>query len=65
MAHNALIEVAATRGIGMISFASYRTACQQGWAPAPTNDAQRTIWQEVHQIPDKPITIKFDPKRDK
>ena len=65
MAHNALIEVAATRGIGMISFASYRTACQQGWAPAPTNDAQRTIWQEVHQIPDKPITIEFDPKRDK
>lgn len=65
MAHNAMIEVAATRGIGMISFASYRTACQQGWAPSPTNDVQRTIWKEVHAIPDKPITIEYDPKRDK
>ena len=44
---------------------TYRIACQEGWAPAPTNDVQRTIWNQVHAIPDKPITIEFDPKRDK
>ena len=65
MAHNAMIEVAATRGIGMISFASYRTACQQGWAPAPTNDVQKAIWDETRKMPEKPIQIKFDPKRGK
>ena len=27
--------------------ASYRTACKQGWAPAPTNDVQRGIWERV------------------
>ena len=44
---------------------TYRRACEEGWAPAPTNDAQRKIWEQVHQIPDKPITIEFDPKKDK
>ena len=43
----------------------YRRACQEGWAPTPTNDAQKAIWQQVHQIPDKPIKIEFDPKKDK
>ena len=38
---------------------------QQGWAPAPTNEVQQAIWDKVHQIPDKPITIEFDPKTDK
>lgn len=44
---------------------TYRKACQEGWAPAPTNDVQKAIWKEVHSIPDKPITIEFDPKKDK
>ena len=26
----------------------YRTACLEGWAPPPTNDVQRTIWEKVH-----------------
>lgn len=43
----------------------YKVACQEGWAPAPTNDVERTIWNHVHAIPDKPITIEFDPKKDK
>ena len=43
----------------------YQRACQEGWAPAPTNDAQRAIWDKVHAIPDKPMTIKYDPKIDK
>ena len=65
VAHNALIDTAKMSGINMIFFATYRTACQQGWAPQPTNDVQRTIWNEIHAIPDRPITIEFDPKRDK
>ena len=41
----------------------YRTACEEGWAPAPTNDAQRAIWEKVHAIPANPMRIEFDPKR--
>ena len=44
---------------------TYRKACREGWAPEPTNEVQRVIWNQVHQIPDKPITIEFDPKKDK
>ncbi len=36
----------------------YRRACQEGWAPAPTNAVQKTVWDSVHAMPDKPITIK-------
>ena len=53
------------RGMTEMKVATYRKACQEGWAPEPTNDVQRTIWKQVHAIPDKPITIEFDPKKDK
>ena len=43
----------------------YLRAVQEGWAPQPTNEFQKAIWQKVHAIPDKPITIEFDPKKDK
>ena len=43
----------------------YKIACEEGWAPPPTNDVQKAIWDKVHAIPDKPITIEFDPKKDK
>lgn len=52
-------------GITPAKFVTYRQACQEGWAPAPTNDVQRTIWEKTHQIPDRPMTIEFDPKKDK
>ena len=52
------------RGVSPLVMAHYRQACKQGWAPAPTNDAQRAIWNKVHATPDKPIKIEFDPKRD-
>ncbi|MBR1870891.1 MAG: hypothetical protein IJ802_03605 [Kiritimatiellae bacterium] len=44
---NNLTVCAKKRGIGKYRFATYRRACQQGWAPAPTNDVQRAIWDEV------------------
>ena len=52
-------------GIRPVVQATYKKACQEGWAPAPTNDVQKAIWEKVHAIPDKPITIEFDPKKDK
>lgn len=62
---NNMIEVADKLGIVRVHRATYRRACQEGWAPQPTNDVQRKIWNQVHQIPDKPIKIEFNPKRDK
>ena len=41
----------------------YRVACQQGWAPAPTNDYQKAVWEEVHAVPSDPMKIEFDPKK--
>ncbi len=43
----------------------YRVAVQEGWAAQPTNDYQKAVWKEVHTVPDKPMKIEFDPKRDK
>lgn len=44
---------------------SYRRACEQGWAPKPSNEQEQKIWDAVHRIPDKPITIKYDKDKDK
>ena len=44
---------------------TYRKACREGWAPAPTNEVQQAIWDKVHSIPDKPITIEYNPATDK
>lgn len=43
---------------------SYKTACEEGWAPNPTNDIQKAIWDKVHELPSNPIQIKYDAKRD-
>lgn len=53
------------RGIETRPPATYLKACREGWAPAPTNEVQQAIWDKVHSIPDKPITIEYDPKVDK
>ena len=42
---------------------TYETACCQGWAPAPTNDIQKAIWDKVHAAPKNPMKIEFDPKK--
>ena len=52
-------------GVRPAHVTTYLKACQEGWAPQPTNDVQRAVWDKVHAIPDKPITIEFDPKKDK
>lgn len=37
---------------------SYRDACEEGWAPPPTNAVQKAIWNKVHQLPSQPIPLK-------
>lgn len=54
-----------SRGYSPLYRTSYGKACREGWAPAPTNDAQRTVWNRIHALPSDPIKIKYDPKRDK
>lgn len=52
-------------GIWLARQVTYKRACEEGWAPAPTNDIQKAVWEKVHSIPDQPIKIKFDPAADK
>ena len=51
--------------LGLMPYADvyYETACMEGWAPAPTNDIQRAIWDRVHAVPKNPMKIEFDPKK--
>ena len=60
---NLLIDTGSLYGIKVITIASYRTACKSGWAPAPTNEVQRVIWEQIHASPTEPMKIKFDPAR--
>ena len=39
---------------------TYRQACQEGWAPPPTNEYQKAAWDKVHAPPEKPMKIKYD-----
>ena len=51
------------RGITQNTVSSYKRACEEGWAPAPTNDYQKAIWEKVHQLPTEPIKIKPETKK--
>lgn len=51
-------------------YSTYRSACKEGWAPAPTNDYQKAIFEKVQQEksetlkgPKNPRKIEFDPKK--
>lgn len=64
-AERSMRKILAQRGVTPVQKAFYSQACRQGWAPAPTNDTQKAIWDRVHALPTNPIKIKYDPKRDK
>ena len=49
-----------TLGVTQPHKTTYRKACMEGWAPAPTNDYQKVIWEELHAKPTNPLKIKFD-----
>lgn len=46
---NRIMAQAFKLGITPSRMATYRKAVEEGWAPAPTNDFQRAIWQELKQ----------------
>ena len=52
-------------GIAPYAVATYKQACKEGWAPAPTNDVQKAVWEKVHTPPTKPLKITFDPAAQK
>ena len=37
------------RGVAPGGKAPYRTACKEGWAPAPKDEIQKKIWDEFHK----------------
>ena len=45
--------------------ANYVKACREGWAPNPTDDVQRVIWEKIHAAPEKPIKITYDKEKQK
>lgn len=49
-------------GLSPKVYKPYRAACREGWAPAPTNDIEKAIWDQVHEIPSEPIKIKLEKK---
>ena len=54
-------------GVLPAKYVSYRKACQEGWAPAPTNDVQKAIWERVkadkERGPTNPIEIPMPKKK--
>ena len=50
-------------GVTPAVVSGYRRACEEGWAPAPTNDVQKAIWDKVHAMPTEPIKIKPEEKK--
>ena len=52
-------------GIRRIRQTTYRKACYEGWAPAPTNEYQKAIWDMVHALPSQPIKIKPETTKQK
>ena len=53
----------ANAGVTPAQMSTYLAACKQGWAPAPTNDVQKAIWDKVHELPTEPLKIKPETKK--
>ena len=55
------LKYLAEMGVKPQTRTTYRKACEEGWAPAPTNDVQKAIWEKVkadkERGPTNPITI--------
>lgn len=51
-------------GLGITPYkkSTYKNAVREGWAPQPTNEFQKAIWDAIHTLPTKPIEIKPETK---
>ena len=47
----------ANLGVTPHKVTTYKKACEEGWAPAPTNEVQQAIWDKVHAMPTEPLKI--------
>lgn len=49
-------------GVSPMTVSTYRQACRDGWAPQPTNDVQKALWEKAKERrekgPSNPLTIK-------
>ena len=58
---NSVLSEARARKITPVPRTTYKRACQEGWAPAPTNEFQKAIFDQVkadkERGPTNPITI--------
>ena len=52
-------------GVEPNRYVPYEKACVEGWAPPPTNDVQKAIWDKVHAPPEKPLKITYDKDKQK
>lgn len=64
-AMNKIMSACRLKNIPPMRKTTYLRACEEGWAPAPTNAVQKGIWEKVHAIPTDPIKIKFDKSKKK
>ena len=48
---NKIMTFSQKLGVPPVRMGTYRKAVEEGWAPAPTNDIQRAIWQELGKKP--------------
>jgi hypothetical protein len=40
-------QVAIKYGVTPAKMATYKKACEEGWAPMPTNQYQKAVWEEI------------------
>ena len=50
-------------GVTPAVLSPYDSACEEGWAPAPTNEYQKAVWDKIHEMPTEPIKIKPETKK--
>lgn len=50
-------------GVDTRRLATYLQACKEGWAPQPTNEFQKAVWDRIHKLPTKPLTIAPEPAK--
>ena len=60
---NAMSRNLVAMGMRAPKRATYRKACEEGWAAAPTNEFQKAVWDKVHSLPTEPIKIKPESKK--
>lgn len=63
MQNNGAYAAVKSLGLQAAKPVPYAVAVKHGWAPAPTNDIQKAIWDKVHAMPTAPLKIKPEAKK--